>query len=633
MMADRHISAVAGTASATGLSCHHPCPLQEGWAATRSTGSGTVLINFGGQRVEIPFAPGSGLSIIADARIDNAADLCRELGLCGDLPAEWVIAAAYCRWQDDCPAHLEGDFAFAIWDSRKQTLLCARDRAGVRPLYYIEAGQALHVAQSPGALAKALRINLALRDEAVADYLYGRVIDAEGTLFTGVKRLQPGHVMLAEGGALKFRRYYELTPAAPAGTDVREEFRHLLDQAVRKRAGGIGQVGALLSGGLDSSAIACLLREQHRANGAAQVPTFSMVFREPDRSNERPFVDQVLARGGFSSQVFELDDYRPLDGMETLLEACDGPTHAPNLACMRHVVGAAANSGIGVLLDGHGGDEVVSHGYGLLSELAARGAWLKLWREARGAADNYGRSSLALIRRLAARQTGFEAKLVARALAPFDRPQHCEQQSPPHLLSRDLIDRSAFRDRLRSFIRPEAAIGEQEQHRAVLTSALQPYAFEVHAAFYRSMGVEARYPFWDMRLVEFCLGLPAHEKLANGWSRLVLRRAMKGIVPEQVLARRDKVDFTIHLARGLAKHHRSRIEALFAPSPGNALAHYCDLAAARTVFGAICADPDAAPGKLVQMVWRAAALGIWLEMRGTSAAVQQSHPPTQGVEA
>lgn len=607
---------------------HHGSP-QIGRSTSEWTGAGAALASRGGAAVEI--AP--GLAIIADARIDNAADLARELGVGIGTSTEALIAAAYRRWQEDCPAHFEGDFAFAIWDANENCLLCARDPAGVRPLYYCHNGRTLRFAQSPGVLIQALGHQPALRDLAIAEYLYGQVMDAEGTFFEGIKRLPAGHVLVLRAGALSLRRYYELTPAVPAGKDIHEEFRHLLDEAVRKRAAGAEAVGALLSGGLDSSAIACLLRDQRKAQSAAHLPTFSMVFREPDRSNERPFVQHVLATGGFAPHVLELDGYRPLDGIEALLEACDGPTHAPNLACMRRVVSAAADSGTRVLLDGHGGDEVVGHGYGLLGELAAQGAWLKLWRESRAAADNYGRSSLALTRLVASRQSGRDAKLVARLLAPFDRPAYRSSGGPGHVLSADLIDRSAFKDWLDSHVRPDSAKSEQQQHRAALGNPLQPYAFEVLAAFYRSMGVEARFPFWDIRLVEFCLGLPANEKLSGGWSRLVLRRAMAGVVPDPVLARRDKLDFTVHLARGLAFHHREQIDALFAQGPGSALAGYCNLEAARAAFAVIRSDPDAAQGKRVQMVWRAITLGIWLELVRASPAAPQPCTTAQGVAA
>jgi asparagine synthase (glutamine-hydrolysing) len=584
------------------------------------TGADVVLRSRGGIAVEVF----PGLAIVADARIDNAPDLRRELGLVPFVSTEKLIATAYRRWNEDCAAHLEGDFAFAIWDAHERRLMCARDPAGIRPLYYTYHKAIFRFAQCPGFLLRAHQHKLPLRDEALADFLYGRVIDAEGTFYEGIKRLEPGHVLVMRPDKLAQRRYYELSPAEPPGGDVAEEFHHLLNEAVRKRSGGHEHVGALLSGGLDSSSIACLLRNQRQANGQDKVPVFSMVFSEPERSNERPFVDHVLASGGFAAKVLELDGYKPLEGIETLLANLDGPTHAPNLACMSHVVRAAANDGVAVLLDGHGGDEVVSHGYGRLSELAAEGAWLKLWREVRAAADVYGSSSLALTRRVAAGQSDLVGKIVARLLAPFDRASRAAGAGPTHLLTRDLIERSAFRDRLRRFARPEATMGEQDQHRAVLTSALQPYAFEVHAAFYRSMGVEARYPFWDRHLVAFCLGLPAHEKLSGGWSRLILRRAMAKTVPAPILARRDKLDFTVHLARGLVNHHRDWIEALLGQDPGSAIAQYCDLVGARTAFASICADPDAAPGWRVQMVWRAVVLAIWLEMLQASTSTLET---------
>jgi asparagine synthase (glutamine-hydrolysing) len=565
--------------------------------------------------------------VVADARIDNRPALCRELGLPADAPEAAVIAWAYRRWGEDCPARIEGSFAFALWDAGRRRLLCARDLMGVRPLCYRVEGTTLRFAQSPAALADGADGSRCVREEAVADFLYGRVLDAEGTWFAGVRRLPAGHALVHERGTMRLRQYRSImaTPHTP-GSDPATTLRGLLDSAVARRASDGENVGVLLSGGLDSSAIACLLRDRRKRAGAAPLPIFSMMFREPRRSNERHHLDAVLATGGFAPHVLDLDGYAPLAGFESLLDATGGPALSPNLACMRAVVAAAVDQGITVLLDGHGGDEVVSHGYGLLDELAARGAWAALWREARGAADNYGRSRLVLTRRVAARQTRIDARFIARALAPFDREAAPAAERPPaHLLSRDLLAQSALAERLRALARPEMAGGEQAQHHAVLADPLQPYAFEVHAAFYRSMGVTARYPFWDREVVEFCLGLPAHEKLSQGWSRLVLRRAMAGIVPDSVLRRRDKIDFSVHLARGLVRHHHAQISELLA-SAASPLAPYVDLARAQRTYAAIAADPDAASGRAVQMVWRAVALGIWLETGCGAKAVGASQP-------
>ncbi len=562
-----------------------------------------------------------GLTVVADARLDNRRALAATLGLSPDAGDSAVIAAAYRAWGEDAPAHLEGTFAFALWDAPRRLLLCARDLMGVRPLFYRRDGDALHFAQGADALAAATDRERTLRDEAIADFLYGRVLDAGSTWFAGVQRLPAGHSLTFADGALRLRHYARIAPApfdprsdAPAG------LRGLLGAAVARRAEGPARVGALLSGGLDSSSIACLLRDQRRAAGGPPVPVFAMMFREPDRANERRHFDAVVATGGFEPHVLELDGYAPFADFERLLGATGGPTLSPNLAAMRHVCAAAAERAVDVLLDGHGGDEVVSHGYGLLDELAASGDWLALWREARGAADNYGRSRMVLARRVAARQQRLDARILARLLAPFDREAAPAAGRPPaHLLSRELVARSRIAERLRGFARPELAATEQGQHRAVLGDPLQPYAFEVHAAFYAHMGLEAHYPFWDRQVVEYCLGLPAKEKLSRGWSRLVLRRAMAGIVPDSVLRRRDKIDFSVHLARGMVHHHHERLDHLFG-SASSPLAPYVDLARARSVYAGIVADPDAASGKAVQMIWRGAALGIWLEM-GCGAAV------------
>ena len=124
----------------------------------------------------------------AEARIDNRAALCRELGLTADATDAAVIARAYRRWGEDCPARIEGSYAFALWDAGRRRLLCARDLMGIRPLCYRTDGTTLRFAQSPAALADGAN-GRCVRVEAVADFLYGRVLDAEETWFAGVRRL------------------------------------------------------------------------------------------------------------------------------------------------------------------------------------------------------------------------------------------------------------------------------------------------------------------------------------------------------------------------------------------------------------------------------------------------------------
>lgn len=596
-------------------------PSGDGWSAVgvRLAGghSGPVLLD-------------GDIAVVADARLDRGAGLGAIPRTSADPADAAVIAAAYRRWGTDCAARIDGIYAFALWDARARRLVCARDVAGVRPFYYRTDGGTLQFAQTAGALAGP---HPSLREEAVADFLYGRVLDAEGTWFEKVRRLPAGHTLVFERGALRLHRHTTLCPVPPdPNAAAPQTLRALLGAAVARRAEEGESVGVLLSGGLDSSALACLLRDQRKAQGAPPVPVFSMMFREPPRSNERSHLDAVLATGGFASTVLELDGYAPFEGFESLLATTSGPVLAPNLACMRHVAAAAAEQSITVLLDGHGGDEVVSHGYGLLDELASQGRWLALLRETRGAADNYGRSRWVLTRRVAKRQTRLDARIIARLLAGLDHEAASTANNlPRHLISRDLLESSRIAHRLAAFDAARTVRSEAAQHAAVLADPVQPYGFEVHAAFYASHGITARYPFWDRQVAEFCLGLPAHEKLARGWSRLVLRRAMAGVVPDSILQRRDKMDFTVHLARGMVRHHHERIMDLLASST-SPLAPYLDLEKAAHLYAAIAADPDGVPGRAVQMVWRAAALGIWLES-GCATATQPFATLLQDVAA
>ncbi|MCM0001376.1 MAG: hypothetical protein NBV68_18545, partial [Erythrobacter sp.] len=199
-----------------------PAPATGGWSAPGVRLAGPVPFNE------------DALTVVADARLDNRTELASALGLPARAEATAVIAAAYRCWGEDCPARLDGAFAFALWDARARRLLCARDVAGVRPLHYRAAGGALAFAQSAQALAGPAP---APRAAAIADFLYGRVLDAESTWFDGVMRLPAGHSLLFEGGRCRITRHSRLAPALhdPA-RPAPEILRELLDAAVAARA-------------------------------------------------------------------------------------------------------------------------------------------------------------------------------------------------------------------------------------------------------------------------------------------------------------------------------------------------------------------------------------------------------------
>lgn len=569
------------------------------------------------------------LAVAADAILYNRHTLADGLGLPRTASEPRLILASYRRWGEDCIDHLEGDFAFAVADAARSSLFLARDRFGVRPLYYAQRDHCFEFASRAGQLVRSAGSEPAIRPVAIAGFLLGRVLDHDGTFFDGIHRLPAAHCLRVTSRGAAPRRYWRPGPVQlpRRRNELPELFRATFDECVSDRLRDVARPGALLSGGLDSSSIACVARDRLKCEHAA-LPTFSMTFDAPGTCNERPFIDAVVETGGFASTVLERKDYAPLAELDALLAEHDGPVLAPNLACMRPLLARARDAGVDVLLNGHGGDEVVSHGYGRLDDLAASGRWITLCRECAAVADTYGDRPWPTLAAICARHSRLDARIAARALRRFaDVPV----EGPKHLLSRDCLATSGIREAFRAAGAIEPSAGEQAQHVATLAAPLQPYAFEVLANAYGAHGIEARFPFWDKRLVELCLSLPGPEKLDRGWSRLILRRAMSGLIPEQVRLRRDKMDFVHVLASGLVRHHHDEIGDVLSNGAGK-LASYVDLARARVFYARLASDPGAAPGREVQALWRAVVMARWLDRRPRAEARPAALPRSPAME-
>ncbi|TIV92700.1 MAG: asparagine synthetase B, partial [Mesorhizobium sp.] len=148
-------------------------------------------------------------------------------------------------------------------------------------------------------------------------------------------------------------------------------------------------------------------------------------------------------------------------------------------------------------------------------------------------------------------------------------------------------------------------------HRWVLSTGLVPHAFEVLDKAAANFGVEPRYPFWDKPLVEFCLALPGEKKLHNGFGRHVLRRAMEGVLPPMVQWRRDKIDFTANLVKGMLRNHRDLLDTVLV-SDGERIAPYVNLPQVNAAYARLLDKPDEAAPLDVQYVWRSISLSLWL---------------------
>ncbi|UCI26265.1 lasso peptide isopeptide bond-forming cyclase [Mesorhizobium sp. B2-8-5] len=571
---------------------------------------------------------GGKLAITADCRLDNRDELLARLGMRDRSIADAVlIMRAYLKWGEACPTYLQGDFAFAIWDGERQALFCARDHFGVKPFYYHSTGRRFAFASEIGPILALDGIGRRLSEHQISGFLAGLPDDPQATPYAEIFRLPARHGMTVAGHQVVLRRYWQIEPSQrPPRSDAAEEFRHLFAQSVENRMRGTPAVGAMLSGGLDSSSIACVAGLRAAAQRNPRLKTFSLVFDKGSSMDEKPFIDAVLDGNPLDATLIAVSNYAPFAEFERILEEQEGTFLAPGLSLTRDLYRTAGAKGVKVLLDGHGGDEVVSQGHGHLHELANAGRWLELWRELHSAANTYGEGMLSLYFKFLtiygpawriARMRSMARRLVGKVR---QRPASAPR-AWAGLVNPDLARRTDLAERFHRSGYMSAAVSASEAltHRWLLSTGLVPHAFEVLDKAAANFGVEPRYPFWDKPLVEFCLALPGEEKLKDGFGRHVLRRAMQGVLPPAVQWRRDKIDFTANLVRGMLGNHRELLDKLLI-SDSEWIAPYVNLPEVNAVYERMLRQPEQATLPDVQHVWRSVSLSLWLrQIQGSPA--------------
>lgn len=572
----------------------------------------------------------SGVVITADARVDNREELAASLGVRtadGWSDAD-LILSAYLRWGTSCASALIGDFAFAIWDPRTAELFCARDHMGVKPFYYCRTPRLFAFASEIKALLALPEVDDALDDVQVARHLDWDADDRDRTLFRAIKRLPAAHTLVVAGRRITASRYWSLDDAAElrlaSDGAYAEAFRATFTEAVRARLHSALPVGATLSGGLDSSSIVCTARRELARAGRAPVATFSLVFpsigdAERRAIDERAYVDRIVTEGGVVPYQVAGDSGSPLAEMDRMLWHLDEPHFAPNLYLHWAMYRAASEAGIGVLLDGFDGDTAVSHGLGRLDALAATDQWDDFEREVRAFAANreispamvlphYGlpyldalaragrwgawrRAAGELARRFGVPRRTLVGRHGARAAVPetLRAVRRLLSAGRDSLVAEDLARRLAperrarGRDAWRDPLRDERAA-----HRAGLDQAGYQLTLETADKCAAAFGIEARYPFFDRRVIELCVALPAEQKMAGGWTRLVLRRAMEGVLPPEIQWRATKSNLSPNFRQRFHAADRAEVERV----DGAALAPYGDPARFDALRSAVFTNAD-----------------------------------------
>ncbi len=427
-----------------------------------------------------------------------------------------VCAQAFERWGYDCPRYLNGEYALVIRQDDSETLFCARDHAGVHPFYYAVMDGALYWAGSIAELLRDLPRLPPLDERYVASYLsHRRYWHPERTFFAGVSKLPPGHSLVFRGGQVMVQRYWfpDQIAALPPASDrfYIEAGRRLLSDAVAERVDG--RVGAHVSGGLDSSAIAGLAVQSAHERGLPPPVGFAWHMAGPDGAAENlievvreQFSLELLACEPDAATIRDLLRDDPALGAQAL-----------DLYHEKSVQIAAAERGISVLLSGWGGEQSLScDGAGLARHYLAHG-------DARGL-------------RLIGRGMGLRAFASGLSSALGEMRGRAKRSSAdvgfadPALVKRSPAYSNAPR---------HASAGQTFQFSSLEQGWYVP-RLESWAESGRRHGITYRYPLLDRRVIEFALAIPPHLFRRGGENRWFFRQLTEGILPDQVRLHRSK---------------------------------------------------------------------------------------------
>jgi asparagine synthase (glutamine-hydrolysing) len=580
---------------------------------------------------------GGRLVITADARIDNRQDLARSLALTGEealKPDEFYILKAYEKWGQACVEKLLGDFAFAIWDRNRNQLFCARDHMGVKPFYYYHDASFFIFASEIKAILALGEVPRQLNELCLLDYLLDDRQDKEVTFYRDIYRLAPANFLLVSPGKFQIDSYWSLDPQREIryqdDREYAEQFLELFTQSIKARLRSARPLGCALSGGLDSSSIASIARNLLADSGGNPLRTYSAVFpglsgQEMSLIDERQFVNKVLATGGFQPCFVDMGSVGPLTDTQDLLRILDEPVSAPTLPIFHKIYKTASCQGVGVYLEGFDGDLVISHGYERFFELARSFNWIAWVNEVRALSSRLRRSPGEIIKVFTIQP--LIPPQIYQAMRGLRRRKKIPGNASDYL-NRDfaqqahLNTRNHHANQLR-FSSPHFA---RQAHCRELTSGVVPLSLELMDKISAQCNIEVRYPFYDKRVIEYCLALPADQKLSGGWTRFVFRNSLEGILPEEIRWRSSKADFRPFFKNGMLNFSGSGLGGILTGASTH-LEPYVDIVRVNALYQQLASGANISINA-IEILYRLTLLSQWFEI---NLPVVNKNNPGEGV--
>jgi asparagine synthase (glutamine-hydrolysing) len=538
--------------------------------------------------------------LVAAARLDNRDELCDAFGIPAaeraTTPDGRLVQRAFQRWGEDCPRHLLGDWSFAAWKPRERRLFVARDHIGVTGLFYYFRPPFFAFASGCEALLALPEVPRRLDEFHFARYLAIVPGDPDHTAWEDMRKLLPAHRLTVTAEGLRTDCYWRIedAPAIRLGShaDYVEGFLDLYRRAVRSRLRSLRPVGTTLSAGLDSGSVTALAAEALRERGErltafTSVPLHPAEYLVPGAlADEWPLAHAVAERwDNIDHFAIRAETLTPLSALTRSLTIYPQPLHAAgNLFWLLALNAEAQTRGLGVLLTGQLGNGGISWsgGQNRMFYLFARGHWdagrraMSEWR-----ARN-GRSWFRTVKsQLLGPVLGPIWKQRSRLLRP-GAPSWTDLGAIQPEFARRMNLRAAARESRFYQLFPKPPDSKQEH--SLFFSMNAPLAGPIHQAQGAACRLEVRDPTIDVKLLEFCFGVPDEVHAHNGGERMLVREAMEGLLPPEVqwntVRGRQAADVALRLL-----DHRDEMEtALHGLETAPIVGEYLDLKALRAAW-------------------------------------------------
>ena len=457
-----------------------------------------------------------------------------------------VIVHLFEEYGESCIEKLRGMFAFALWDDKMKLLLLARDRVGIKPLYYMLSSESIIFASEIKAILRDSSANGELDLGMIDRFLSFYYLPGEETMFRGIKKLLPGHYLICSGNRIEIRQYWDLhfSESSISLREAKERFLEIIEESLKLHMVSDVPVGFLLSGGVDSSAMLSF------AVGKNSFPlsSYTLGFSEAVEADERPFARLAAERCGSEHHEMTITAKEFMDFMPRYVWHMEEPVCEPQAVALYYVSKMARNY-VKVLISGEGGDEAFA-GYSIYRNIL----WLERLKRTLGPLKQGLRSVLLSANRLLKSRKvtkyaplldrPFESYYFSRISNPFTYFNHRFQE----VYSKDFlqhIDKERSLAAIKNYLRNGNQGNLLNYMLYIDTKTSLPDDLLLKAdKMTMANSLELRVPFLDHKLLEFAASLPPHFKVKGFVTKYLAKKSLKERLPKEILKRR-KVGFPV----------------------------------------------------------------------------------------